>query len=66
MQKPEEIKKKLNETDKELLELAIIELRQRFNSQSKEVYVPFEVELGEDIKVTVPKLGEKKRTLINN
>ena len=56
-----EIKKKLNETDKELLELAIIELRQRFNSQSKEVYVPFEVELGEDIKVTVPKLGEKKR-----
>jgi len=56
-----EIKKKLNETDKELLELAIIELRQRFNSQSKEVYVPFEVELGEDIKVTVPKLGDKKR-----
>ncbi|MFO7672636.1 MAG: excinuclease ABC subunit UvrC [Lutibacter sp.] len=56
-----EIKKKLDETDKELLELAIIEIRQRFNSQSTEVYVPFEVDLGENIKVTVPKLGDKKR-----
>lgn len=56
-----EIKKKLDETDKELLELAIIEIRQRFNSQSIEVYVPFEVDLGENIKVTVPKLGDKKR-----
>ncbi|MDP3312851.1 excinuclease ABC subunit UvrC [Lutibacter sp.] len=56
-----EIKKKLDEEDKELLELAIIEIRQRFNSQSKEIYVPFEVELGENIKVTVPKLGDKKR-----
>jgi excinuclease ABC subunit C len=56
-----EIKKKLNETDKELLELAIIELQQRFNSQSKEIYVPFEVDLGENLKVTVPKLGDKLR-----
>ncbi len=56
-----EIKKKLDETDKELLELAIIEIRQRFSSQSTEVYVPFEVDLGEKIKVTVPKLGDKKR-----
>jgi excinuclease ABC subunit C len=56
-----EIKKKLDETDKELLELAIIEIRQRFNSQSKEIYVPFQVDLGEDIKVTIPKLGDKKR-----
>jgi excinuclease ABC subunit C len=56
-----EIKKKLNETDKELLELAIIEIRQRFNSQSKEIYVPFKVDLGEDLKVTVPVLGDKKR-----
>ncbi|MDD3721942.1 MAG: excinuclease ABC subunit UvrC [Lutibacter sp.] len=56
-----EIKKKLEETDKELLELAIIEIRQRFNSESTEVYVPFEVDLGENIKVTVPKLGDKKR-----
>ncbi|VAW23578.1 Excinuclease ABC subunit C [hydrothermal vent metagenome] len=56
-----EIKKKLNETNKKLLELFIIEIRTRFNSQSKEIYVPFEVDLGEEIKVTVPKLGDKKR-----
>ena len=56
-----EIKKKLDETDKELLELAIIEIRQRFHSQSKEIYTPFLVNLGDDIKVTVPKLGDKKR-----
>lgn len=56
-----EIKKKLDETDKELLELFIVETRQRFSSLSREVYVPFEVELGDKIKVTVPKLGDKKR-----
>ena len=56
-----EIKKKLDESDKHLLELAIIEIRQRFNSESKEIYVPFEVDLGETIKVTIPKLGDKKR-----
>ncbi|WP_271407056.1 excinuclease ABC subunit UvrC [Tenacibaculum soleae] len=56
-----EIKKKLDETDKELLELFIVETRNRFNSLSREVYVPFKVNLGENIKVTVPKLGDKKR-----
>ncbi len=56
-----EIKKKLEESDKELLELFIVEIRQRFHSQSPEIYVPFEVDLGENIKVTVPKLGDKKR-----
>jgi len=56
-----EIKKKLDESDKELLELAIIEIRQRFHSQSKEIYTPFEVNVGAEIKVTVPKLGDKKR-----
>jgi excinuclease ABC subunit C len=56
-----EIKKRLNETDKKLLELFIVEIRTRFNSQSKEIYVPFKVDLGEDLKVTVPKLGDKKR-----
>ncbi|GGW55643.1 excinuclease ABC subunit C [Winogradskyella epiphytica] len=58
-----ELKKKLQETDTELLELAITEIRQRFNSNSKEVYVPFKVNLGEDIKITVPKLGDKKNIL---
>lgn len=56
-----EIKKKLDESDKELLELAIIEIRNRFNSQSKEIFVPIKVNVGPEIKVTVPKLGDKKR-----
>ena len=58
-----ELKKKLQETDKELLEIAITEIRQRFNSNSKEIFVPFKVDLGEDIKVSVPKLGDKKSIL---
>jgi excinuclease ABC subunit C len=58
-----EIKKKLDESDEELLELAIIELRERFNLLSKEVIVPFEVDLGEKIKTTVPQLGDKKQIL---
>ena len=58
-----EIKKKLDETDEELLQLAIVELRQRFNSLSKEIYLPFEIELGEEIKVHIPKLGDKKHIL---
>lgn len=58
-----EIKKKLDESDRELLELAITEIRQRFHSKSKEIYVPFQVNLGEDVKVTIPKLGDKKHIL---
>lgn len=58
-----EIKKKLDETDQELLELAIVELRERFNSQSKEVYTQMPLDLDEGIKVTVPQLGDKKRIL---
>ena len=56
-----EIKKKLEETDKELLSLAIVDLRERFNSQSTEIYLPFEIDLGAKIKVTVPKLGDKRK-----
>ncbi len=56
-----EIKKKLDEADKAILELSIVEIRQRFNSQSKEIYVPFKVDLGGSVKVTIPKLGDKKR-----
>ena len=58
-----EVKKKLDETDKHLLELAITEIRQRFHSNSKEIYVPFKVNLGEEVRVTVPQLGDKKRIL---
>ncbi len=56
-----EMKKKLDESDRELLELAIIEIRQRFNSNSKEIYVPFKVDVGEGPKITIPKLGDKKK-----
>ncbi len=58
-----EIKKKLQESDIDLLELSITEIRQRFHSNSKEIYVPFKVELGDSVKVTVPKLGDKKNIL---
>ncbi|CAI8409354.1 MAG: UvrABC system protein C [Formosa sp. Hel3_A1_48] len=58
-----EIKKKLQESDVELLELAITELRQRFQLLSKEIYLPFEVKLGETIKITIPRVGDKKQLL---
>ncbi|MEA1786560.1 excinuclease ABC subunit UvrC [Arenibacter sp. GZD96] len=56
-----EIKKKLNESNKDLLQLAIVEIRQRFKSQSNEVYAPFELTLEEGLKLTVPKLGDKRK-----
>ena len=59
-----EYKKKLSETDEELLQLGIIELRQRFQSDSKEIIVPQEVDVELDgVKFTVPKLGDKKTLL---
>ena len=58
-----EIKKKLDETDLELLELGIIELRERFQLLSREIIVPFDVQVGENVKVTVPQLGDKKQIL---
>ncbi|MEX0274091.1 MAG: excinuclease ABC subunit UvrC [Flavobacteriaceae bacterium] len=58
-----EIKKKLDEDDKSLLQLAVVELRERFGSESKEVYLPLTVALPPGLKVTVPKLGDKKRIL---
>lgn len=56
-----ELKKKLDETEEELLQLGIFEIRQRFNSESKEVYVPFPIVLEEDIRITIPKLGDKRK-----
>ena len=58
-----EIKKKLEETDRELLEYAIVDIRERFFSTSKEIIVPFEVTLAENLLMTIPKLGEKKQLL---
>lgn len=58
-----EIKKKLDEPDEEILELAVVELRDRFKLMSKEILVPFPISVGENITVTVPKLGDKKQIL---
>jgi excinuclease ABC subunit C len=58
-----ELKKKLDETDEELLELAVVELRERFHLTTKEVILPFDLDFGESIKVTVPQLGDKKQIL---
>ena len=58
-----EIKKKLEETDRELLEYTIIDIRERFYSTSKEIITPFEVTLSEGLQLTIPKAGEKKQLL---
>lgn len=58
-----EVKKKLEESDPEILQLAIVELRQRFQSLCKELYVPFTINVGEDLKITIPKVGDKKHIL---
>jgi excinuclease ABC subunit C len=59
-----EIKKRLDETDEELLTIAITEFRTRFHSTSKEIIVPFDIILiDENLRFTVPKLGEKKKLL---
>ena len=59
-----EYKKKLDETDVELLQLAIIEMRDRFKSQAKEIIVPIEVNIDlEGVTITVPQRGDKKTLL---
>ena len=59
-----EYKKKLNETDEELLQLGIIELRERFKSDAKEIVVPQEVDLDlEGVTFTIPQRGDKKTLL---
>lgn len=60
-----EIRKKLDETDEELLILAISDFRNKFNSTAREIIVPFDISLDteENIKFTVPKLGDKKSLL---
>ena len=59
-----EYKKCLNETEQELLQLGIIEMRNRFQSHSKEIVVPFEPEMElENVTFTVPQRGDKKTLL---
>ena len=59
-----EYKKKLNETDDELLQLGIVELRVRFKSDAKEIIVPQEVNVElENVTFTIPQRGDKKTLL---
>ena len=58
-----EVKKKMDEKDEDILPLIITEIRQRFVSNSTEILVPFSMDIGENLKVVVPKLGDKKKVL---
>ena len=59
-----EYKKRLDETDNELLQLAIVEMRERFKSQAKEIILPEEVDIDlEGVTITVPQRGDKKTLL---
>ena len=59
-----EYKKKLNETDEELLQLGIVEIRERFKSDAKEIIVPKTVDIElEDVAFTIPQRGDKKTLL---
>ncbi|WP_288434836.1 excinuclease ABC subunit UvrC [uncultured Chryseobacterium sp.] len=57
-----EIKKILEETDEDIMEEALIEIRQKFSSNSKEVLLPFHLSVEiPNVKLIVPKVGDKKR-----
>jgi len=61
-----EMKKRLDETDAELLQIAIPEIRNRYKSVSREIIVPFDLEIEgipDFVKFTVPKLGDKRKLL---
>ncbi len=59
-----EFKKKLDESDEELLSLAISELRERFSSHARELIVPIPLDIEtSDFKLTIPQLGDKKKLL---
>lgn len=59
-----EYKKRLGESEKELLQLGIVEMRERFKSDSREIIVPFEPDMElENVTFTVPQRGDKKTLL---
>lgn len=59
-----EYKKRLNETKEELLELGIIEMRERYKSLSKEIIIPFELDMEMNgVVFTIPQRGDKKHLL---
>lgn len=59
-----EYKKRLEETKEELLQLGIVEMRERYKSQSREIIVPFELNMElKDVTFTIPQRGDKKKLL---
>jgi excinuclease ABC subunit C len=56
-----ELKKKLAETDQQLLQLAVVELRQRFESTAKEIFCSHDIDLDASFKILVPQQGDKKK-----
>ena len=57
-----EVKKRMEETDAEMLEYSIIEIRDKFQSSSKEIFLPFELEMQlPGVVLTVPQRGDKKK-----
>lgn len=59
-----EYKKRLDESKEELLALGIVEMRERYNSLSREIIVPFEVDLSlNNVTFTIPQKGDKKKLL---
>ena len=59
-----EYKKRLEESKEELLQLGIIEMRERYKSQSREIIVPFELNMElKDVTFTIPQRGDKKKLL---
>lgn len=59
-----ELKKKMEETDIELLEYAVIEIRERFQSSSNEIYLPFSIDISiPNVEIHIPQRGDKKKLM---
>ena len=59
-----ELKKKLEETEEGLLQLAIVEIRQRLNSTSKDIYCSHSLKnVWDNLSITMPKIGDKKKLI---
>lgn len=58
-----EYKRKMGESNEELLVLGIVEMRERYHSQSKEIIVPFPIDLPLDVTIIIPQRGDKKTLL---
>ncbi len=59
----QELVKNLDEEEKDLLEYAIPVIRERFNSIAEEIILPYKVQLEEELNITVPKIGDKRKLL---